>query len=108
MVAGALRVGNTVAAAITNTRVLESVEANIALMAGAILVALAVVSFQYPRALAYPVGVLAAWLAAAILARGIDLYRTPRNTNDLIAERKRATRRTQVTHTQQDPPTPRK
>ena len=88
MVAGAVRVGNTVAAAITNTRVLESVEANIALMAGAILVAIAVVSFEYPRALAYPVGVLAAWLAAAIVARGIDLHRAHRRTNDPPTQRK--------------------
>jgi len=91
MVAGAVRVGNTVAAAITNTRVLESVEANIALIAGALLAVLAVVSFQSPRALAYPVGVFAAWLAAAILYRGIDLYRNKRNANDVIADRNRST-----------------
>jgi cardiolipin synthase len=88
MVAGAVRVGNTVAAAITNTRVLESVEANIAVIAGAMLAALALVSFKYPRALAYPVGVFAAWLAAAVLYRGLDLYRNKRNA--------------------QHPPTPRK
>jgi cardiolipin synthase len=87
MVAGAVRVGNTVAAAITNTRVLEAVEANIALIAGALLAALAVVSFQYPRALAYPIGVLAAWLAVAILYRGIELYRNKRNGNDAPADR---------------------
>jgi cardiolipin synthase len=88
MVAGAVRVGNTVAAAITNTRVLESVEANIALIAGALLAVLAVVSFTYPRALAYPVGLFAAWLAAAVLWRGLELYRNRRNA--------------------QHPPTPRK
>jgi len=88
MVAGAVRVGNTVAAAITNTRVLESVEANIALIAGALLAVLAVVSFTYPRALAYPVGLFAAWLAAAVLWRGLELYRNRRHA--------------------QHPPTPRK
>ena len=81
MVAGALCVGNTVAAAITNTRVLESVEANIALTAGALLAVLAVASVTYPRALAYPVGVFAAWLAAAVLDRGLDLHRHKRNAN---------------------------
>ena len=87
VVAGAVRVGNTVAAAMTNTRVLESVEANIALVAGVLLAALAVVSFKFPRALAYPVGIFAAWLAAAILYRGIDLYRNKRNGNDVASDR---------------------
>jgi cardiolipin synthase len=73
VVAGAVRVGNTVAAAITNTRVLESVEADIALVAGATLAGLAIVAFIYPRALAYPLGICAAWLAAAILFRGLRL-----------------------------------
>jgi cardiolipin synthase len=76
--AGAVRVGNTVAAAVTNKRVLESVEANIALIAGAILAVIAVLAFRYPRGIAYPIGVFAAWLAAAILYRGIELYRNRR------------------------------
>jgi cardiolipin synthase len=73
--AGAVRVGNTVAAAMTNTRVLEAVEANVALIGGAILAVLAALAFKYPRGIAYPLGVFAAWLAAAILYRGIALYR---------------------------------
>jgi cardiolipin synthase A/B len=77
--AGAVRVGNTVAAAVTNRRVLESVEANIALIAGAILAAIAALAFKYPRGIAYPLGVFAAWLAAAILYRGIELYRNRRS-----------------------------
>jgi cardiolipin synthase len=80
VVAGAVRVGNTVAAAITNTRVLESVEANIALIAGAVLSALAALAFKYPRGIAYPLGVFAAWLAMAILYRGFELYRDKRKT----------------------------
>jgi cardiolipin synthase len=78
--AGAVRVGNTVAAAVTNTRVLESVEANIALIAGAMLAAVAAVAFAFPRGIAYPLGVFAAWLAAAILYRGIELHRNRRKT----------------------------
>jgi cardiolipin synthase len=76
--AGAVRVGNTVAAAVTNTRVLESVEANIALVGGAIFALIAVVAFRYPRGIAYPIGVFGAWLAAAILYRGLELYRRRR------------------------------
>lgn len=74
MAAGAVRVGNTVAAAVTNRRVLEPVEANIALAASAVLAALAVLAFTSPRGIAYPVGVLAAWLAAAVLFRALGLY----------------------------------
>jgi cardiolipin synthase len=76
--AGAVRVGNTVAAAVTNRRVLESVEANIALIAGATLAALAALAFTYPRGVAYPVGAFAAWLGAATLYRGVKLYRDRR------------------------------
>lgn len=75
VVAGAVRVGNAVSAAITNRRVLESVEANIAMIAGLCLVALAALAFTYPRAIAYPIAVFAAWLATALLYRGFVLHR---------------------------------
>jgi len=84
--AGAVRVGNTVAAAVTNKRVLESVEANIALIAGAILAVIAVLAFRYPRGIAYPIGVFAAWLAAAILYRGIELYRNRREIANALSD----------------------
>ena len=75
VMAGAVRVGNTVAAAITNTRVLEGVESNIAIIAGTVLAVVAALAFKYPRAIAYPFGVFAAWVAAAILYRGAVLAR---------------------------------
>jgi cardiolipin synthase A/B len=83
VMAGAVRVGHTVAAAITNTRVLEAVEANIALMTGAILAVVAALGFIYPRAIAYPLGVVAAWLAVATLYRGLILHhgRTRKDTD---------------------------
>ena len=77
--AGAVRVGNTVAAALANTRVLEPVEATIALIAGAILAGFAALSLWYPRVVAYPFGVIAAWFAVAVLSRGCLLvYRRRR------------------------------
>jgi cardiolipin synthase len=72
--AGAVRVGNTVAAAVSSRRVLEPVEANIALIGGLTLGALAALAFKYPRSIAYPLGVFVAWLAAALLYRGVQLY----------------------------------
>ena len=84
VVAGAVRVGNTVAAAVANTRVLESVEANIALAAGLSLGVLAAVAFTFPRGIAYPIGVFTAWLAIALLFRATVLYRhrPRRSTHD--------------------------
>ena len=75
VVAGAVRVGNTVAAAITNTRVLEPVEAHIAIIAGLLLAGLAVLAYVFPRGIAYPLAVLGAWLAVALLYRGLALSR---------------------------------
>ena len=75
VVAGAARVGNTVAAAIANTRVLESVEADIAVVAGVFLAAIAALAFTFPRAIAYSLGLFTAWLAVALLYRGLALFR---------------------------------
>jgi cardiolipin synthase A/B len=73
--AGAMRVGHTVAAAITNTRVLEAVEANIALVSGLLAAGLSALAFTFPRAIAYPAGAIGAWVAAALLFRGLALRR---------------------------------
>jgi len=75
VVAGAMRIGNTVSAAITNRRVLESVEANIAVIAGVCLAVIAALVFKYPRGFAYPIAIIAAWMAVALLYRGVTLYR---------------------------------
>lgn len=106
--AGAVRVGNTVTAAVADTRVLESVEANIALIAGAILAAIAALAFKYPRGIAYPIGVFAAWFAAAILYRGIELYRNRRRTVNATPDRNRAHDTRSVSTVEPNPRTPSK
>lgn len=75
VVAGAMRIGNTVTAAISNRRVLEPVEAHIALIAGALLAACATLAVLFPRVFAYPVAAIIGWLAAALLIRGFVLRR---------------------------------
>jgi cardiolipin synthase len=72
--AGAVRIGNTVSAAITNRRVLEPVESHIAMISGAVLLVLAVLAVIFPRAFSYPLAVLVAWVAVALLYRGIRLH----------------------------------
>jgi cardiolipin synthase len=76
--AGAMRIGSTVSAAITNRRVLDSIEANVPVIAGLGLAALAALAFAFPRGFAYPVAAIAAYVAAALLYRGVALYRERR------------------------------
>jgi cardiolipin synthase len=73
--AGVMRIGSTVSAAVSNRRVLEPIEAHIALLAGATLAALAFLAFTYPRGIAFPLATIAVWMAAALLFRGLSLLR---------------------------------
>jgi cardiolipin synthase len=78
VMSGAARIGSTVTAAMTNRRVLEAVEAHIALLAGGLLALLAFLTWYYPRGVAYPIAVIAAWFAVALLIRGIIAVRDRR------------------------------
>jgi cardiolipin synthase len=73
--AGAMRIGSAVGAAVTNRRVLEPVEGDIALYAAAALAAFVLLAVLFPRAIAYPLAAVAAWLAATLFARGVGLLR---------------------------------
>lgn len=73
--AGAVRIGNVVGAAFTDRRVLEPVEGRIALTAGALLLALAILFVFFPRVLAYPFALILIWLAVALLLKGYELRR---------------------------------
>ena len=78
VMAGALRVGSTVAATISNTRVLEQVERIIAIVGGLVLALVAWLAYFFPRGFSYPFAIFIAWLAAAVLLRGLTLGRQPR------------------------------
>lgn len=73
VVAGAARLGDTVSAAITSRRVLEPTETRVTLLAAALLLLVAGLGVIYPRVLAYPLAGIAAWLAVALVSRGISL-----------------------------------
>jgi cardiolipin synthase len=77
--AGALRVGSTVAASISNTRVLEPVEGIIAIGGGLVLTLIAWLAYYFPRGFSYPFAIFVAWLAAAVLLRGLSLRRERRS-----------------------------
>jgi cardiolipin synthase len=76
--AGALRIGNVLGAALTNRRVLEPVETRLVSLTGFGLFVLAIVFVVFPRALAYPAGVILAWLGMALVFHGVRLRRKKR------------------------------
>ncbi|HSP98080.1 MAG TPA: phospholipase D-like domain-containing protein [Candidatus Dormibacteraeota bacterium] len=71
--AGALRIGHTVGAAFTSQRVLEPIERRILFIAGAVLLALALLVAFLPRLLTYPLVVVGVWIAVTLLYRGFTL-----------------------------------
>ena len=73
--AGALRIGNAMGAAFASKRVLEFVEARLMLLGGVSLLSLAALFAYFPGLLAYPVVVIFAWFAIALLYRAYKLYR---------------------------------
>ncbi|MCC6609020.1 MAG: cardiolipin synthase B [Burkholderiales bacterium] len=75
--AGALSIGSVVGAALTNRRSLDATEANLLMYGSAILFAVAVVAFLWPKILAIPFAVIAAWIAGAMLLRAARLRRAP-------------------------------
>jgi cardiolipin synthase len=73
--AGAMRLGNSVTAAITNRRVLGPAEAGTIAKMGLVLLALATVAVWWPLAVALPLAVFGTWVALALLARAWRLRR---------------------------------
>jgi cardiolipin synthase len=76
--AGALRLGHTVGAAITNRRVLGRTEGGVMAIAGAVLFGLMAVGIMWPVVLAAPIVLLAAWLGIALVLRAIEVYVKPK------------------------------
>lgn len=67
--AGALRLGNTVTAAITDRRVLGPAEAGTMTGMGAVLLAVAAVALIWPLVVVVPLALIAVWIAVSLLAR---------------------------------------
>jgi len=72
--ASALRIGNSVSAALTDRRVLGPAEAGFMAKVGAVLVALAVAGFVWPVILTVPFGIAAGWIGVALLIRAYRLH----------------------------------
>lgn len=74
--AGALRLGNTVGAAIADRRVLGPAEAGIMTGAGLGLLGLALIGVLWPLVIALPLALLAGWAAVSLLIRARALRAT--------------------------------
>ena len=73
--AGALRISNTVGAAITNHRVLGPAEAGIMVVVGLAILGIVTVGMLWPLAVVLPLCVLGAWIAVSLLVRAFVLRR---------------------------------
>jgi len=67
--ASAMRVANAMGSAFTQQRLLGAAESGLVARLGVLLVVVAAIGFFFPRALALPLAVLAAWLGAAALVK---------------------------------------
>jgi cardiolipin synthase len=76
--AGALSVGNTIGAAITNRRLLGPAEVKVMACAGAVLLIVAALAALWPLLLVVPFTLLAAWLSVALLIRAYRMHRAAR------------------------------
>lgn len=76
-VASALRLGNTVAAAMQQRRVLGAVEAATLLLIGSLLLGLGALWIVRPEVLAWPLAAFVLWLAATVLLQAWRLWQRP-------------------------------
>jgi len=77
--AGALRLGRTVGAALSQTRILATNEAGFVAAAGVVFILIAVASILWPHLVVVPFVVVMLWLAAALLLRARALRRERRS-----------------------------
>jgi cardiolipin synthase len=73
--AGAIRMGRTLGAAITKRREVGAAEAYNLFWSSLIFLALGLLALKWPKSIAWPIGILAVWFAAAGLFQSWRLYR---------------------------------
>ena len=79
LTAGAIRVGNTVGAAITSKLVLGAAEAKIMLFGGGVLLALAVAAILHPLLIVVPFVLISGWIGLSLLMKA---YHSHANGSD--------------------------
>jgi len=91
--AGALRLANTVGAAIADRRVLGATENSVLLGAALALLAASAIAIAFPRLLAWPLAVVALWAGLGLLTRWIQARRRRGPTSAEMAGRAAAVER---------------
>ncbi len=82
--AGAIRISNTVGAAITNKRLLGPAEAKIMILAGLPLLAFTGLILLWPKWVTLPMAVVSGWLAISFLIRAYKLRKKGNEGGELI------------------------
>jgi len=77
--AGALRIGRTVGAALTEQRVLASTEARVVAIVGALLLGAGIVGIIWPLVVAIPLVIVLLWMSVVLLMRAHTLWRQRRS-----------------------------
>jgi cardiolipin synthase A/B len=76
--ASAIRVANSVGAAMTNHRTLGPAEGRLLITSGTLMAAVAAISMVWPRVVAVPIAILGLWQGLALVWRGFHVRRGPR------------------------------
>jgi len=76
--AGAIGVGSTIGAAITNRRPLGPAEARVLASSGAILVVFSAAIVWWPKVAAFPLAIVCAWIALSLILAAWKLHRVDR------------------------------
>jgi cardiolipin synthase len=76
VVAGVVGWGGDLGTAVGRRRALGHADSNLLLVGGMLLLAVAALAYEFPRAIAVPVAVLGAWCAVGLIVRGVRLRRT--------------------------------
>ncbi len=77
--AGAVSVGSALGAALTNRRTLGPAEAGLLATMALIVLGITVVAALWPRAIAWPMAFIGAWLAIAWMLKSVSLWRRGRH-----------------------------
>jgi cardiolipin synthase len=80
--AGALRIGNTVSAVLTNRRILGPAEAGLMTGMGLGLLGLSAVAVLWPPIIMLPLALLGVWLAVSILIKAMHLRAQAREPHE--------------------------
>jgi cardiolipin synthase len=76
--AGAIGVGSTIGAAITNRRPLGPAEARVLASSGAILIVFTAAIVWWPKVAAFPLAIVCAWIALSLILAAWKLHRADR------------------------------